>query len=49
MAVTEGVGSSVLRRIFENKTEKVNYHLPGDSCIMGKLRNYAIEKVLLSE
>lgn len=45
----EGVGSSVLRRIFEHKREQVNYHLPGDSCIMGKFRIYAIEKVLLSE
>ena len=49
MAVREGVVSSVLRRVFEHKKEQVNYHLHGDSCVMGKFRIYAIEKVLLSE
>jgi hypothetical protein len=49
MAVKEGVGSSVLRRIFENKREQVNYNLPGDNCIMRKFGICATEKLLLSE
>jgi hypothetical protein len=48
MTVKEGVGSSVLRIIFENKWEQVNYNLPGNSCIMWKFRICAIEEVLLS-
>jgi hypothetical protein len=33
MAVKEGVGYSVLRRIIEYKREQVNYHLPGDTSL----------------